>query len=69
MKAIAVFLVKVYRGYISPLKPASCRFTPTCSEYALIALEKHGFKKGLKLTLKRIIKCGPWHPGGFDPVP
>lgn len=69
MKKILVFLVKCYRKYISPLKRPCCRFYPTCSQYALEALEKYGALKGSWLALRRILKCHPWHEGGIDPVP
>ncbi|MBD2847269.1 membrane protein insertion efficiency factor YidD [Paenibacillus sp. IB182496] len=61
--------VRFYRRFISPLKPPTCRFYPTCSAYALEALETHGAFKGSWLSAKRICKCHPFHPGGFDPVP
>ncbi|WP_372629742.1 membrane protein insertion efficiency factor YidD [Cohnella sp.] len=61
--------IHVYRKFISPLKPPTCRFLPTCSEYALEAIEVHGAAKGSYLAVKRICKCHPFHPGGFDPVP
>ncbi|WP_281886489.1 membrane protein insertion efficiency factor YidD [Paenibacillus sp. YYML68] len=61
--------VVFYRTWISPLKPPTCRFYPTCSEYALEALDKHGALKGSWLTIKRIGKCHPFHPGGVDHVP
>ena len=61
--------VHFYRYAISPLKPATCRFTPTCSEYALEALKKHGPVKGLWLTVRRIARCHPWGGSGYDPVP
>lgn len=63
------FLVRVYQILISPLLPKCCRFEPTCSNYALEAFKKHGPFKGLYLTIKRIIKCNPYHEGGYDPVP
>jgi uncharacterized protein len=66
---IAVGCITVYRNVISPLFPPCCRFTPTCSEYALEAFKKYGFFKGFWLALKRIIRCHPWNPGGYDPVP
>ena len=68
-KNLALLLVRFYRRCISPLTPPSCRFTPTCSEYALIAFQRYGFLKGFWLTLKRICKCHPWGPSGYDPVP
>lgn len=58
-----------YRGAISPLLPRSCRFTPTCSQYAIEALRRHGPFKGLWLTVKRIVRCHPWGGSGYDPVP
>jgi len=61
--------IHVYRKYISPLKPPSCRFYPTCSAYALEAIEVHGAAKGTWLAAKRIGRCHPFHPGGYDPVP
>jgi putative membrane protein insertion efficiency factor len=61
--------IRFYRKFISPLTPPSCRFAPTCSEYALEALEVHGPVKGSYLAVKRICKCHPFHRGGYDPVP
>lgn len=58
-----------YRSCISPLTPPSCRFTPTCSAYALEAIRKHGPVRGLWLALKRIFRCHPWGGSGYDPVP
>lgn len=69
MKKILIVLVKGYRKFLSPLKKPCCRFYPTCSAYAIEALEKHGAYKGTKLAVKRVLKCHPWHEGGFDPVP
>ncbi|GIQ68107.1 membrane protein insertion efficiency factor YidD [Xylanibacillus composti] len=69
MKRIVQAPIRIYRKFISPLKPPTCRFYPTCSAYALEAVEKHGAIKGLGLTAKRIVKCHPFHPGGIDPVP
>ena len=69
MKHIMVFLVKLYRRFISPLKPPCCRFVPTCSQHAIEAFEKRGFIVGLALTVWRIIRCNPFCKGGFDPVP
>jgi putative membrane protein insertion efficiency factor len=62
-------LVHFYRTFISPLKPPSCRYHPTCSAYALEAIDRHGAVAGLILSAKRILRCHPYHPGGFDPVP
>ncbi len=69
MKYVLIFLIKVYQKTISPLFPSSCRFYPTCSHYASRALRKYGFFKGIFLAIKRILKCHPFHAGGFDPVP
>ena len=69
MKTILIKLVKFYRKKISPGRPPCCRFTPTCSQYALEALEKYGAAKGSWLALKRVLKCHPFHKGGYDPVP
>lgn len=66
---LAVGLITLYRGVISPLTPSSCRFHPTCSEYGLEAFKRFGFFKGLLLTTKRILKCRPGGPYGYDPVP
>lgn len=68
-KQAAMFAIKGYRRFISPLLPPSCRFTPTCSKYALIAFERFGFIKGSYLTVRRLLKCHPFHEGGYDPVP
>lgn len=64
-----VLLVRFYRVWISPILPPSCRFEPSCSAYALEALTTHGAVRGTWLTVRRLLRCGPWHPGGFDPVP
>ncbi|MBE6655019.1 MAG: membrane protein insertion efficiency factor YidD [Ruminococcaceae bacterium] len=69
MKKICIFLIKLYRKYISPLKPPCCRFTPTCSQYALDAFSEWGFFRGAWLTLLRILRCHPFCRGGNDPVP
>lgn len=69
MKTFLLFLIRFYRGYISPLKPPCCRFTPTCSEYALEAVKRYGPWKGMWLSMKRIAKCHPFHKGGYDPLP
>ncbi|MBR6013520.1 MAG: membrane protein insertion efficiency factor YidD [Selenomonadaceae bacterium] len=61
--------VNFYRNWISPLKPPSCRFIPTCSEYAVEALKKYGWKRGIFLTAKRILRCNPFCKSGYDPVP
>jgi hypothetical protein len=59
-------LIKLYQWGVSPFLPHTCRFTPTCSHYALLALEHHGLIKGVWMTLKRLGKCHPWHAGGID---
>ncbi len=69
MRGLLILLVKGYRRYISPLKPPTCRFHPTCSAYALEALERHGAFWGSYLAIRRLLRCHPLHPGGFDPVP
>jgi putative membrane protein insertion efficiency factor len=69
MKKILLKLVRFYQVAISPMKPPSCRFYPTCSQYGLEAIERFGPLKGTWLTIKRISKCHPLHAGGFDPVP
>jgi uncharacterized protein len=69
MSKIIISLIIFYQKFISPLKPASCRFYPSCSDYAIQAIQKHGFCKGLFLAIKRILKCHPFHEGGYDPVP
>lgn len=66
---IAILIVRFYQLAISPLFPSCCRFTPTCSAYGLQALKKYGFLKGMKLTIKRILRCRPGGPHGYDPVP
>ncbi|MGN7388043.1 membrane protein insertion efficiency factor YidD [Sporosarcina sp. SAFN-015] len=69
MKTILIGIIKTYQKIISPLTPPSCRFYPTCSHYGVEALQKHGALKGSWLTIQRILKCHPFHEGGFDPVP
>ncbi len=69
MKKVAIFLIRVYQKGISPLVPPCCRFTPTCSAYAVQALERFGFIKGSYLTIRRLFRCNPFHEGGYDPVP
>ncbi|WP_144532885.1 membrane protein insertion efficiency factor YidD [Bacillus pumilus] len=69
MKKIFIGIIRFYQKCISPLTPPSCRFYPTCSNYGLEAIKTHGALKGGWLTIKRILKCHPLHPGGIDPVP
>lgn len=68
MKTLVVGLLRGYKFFISPLLPPSCRFFPTCSEYAAEAVGKYGVLKGAVLGVKRILRCHPFHPGGYDPV-
>lgn len=69
LRRTAVLPIAFYRRFISPLLPPACRFTPTCSEYALQAIIQHGLIRGTWLGIRRILKCHPLHPGGYDPVP
>jgi putative membrane protein insertion efficiency factor len=62
-------LVRAYRWFVSPLLPQACRFYPSCSEYAEQALARHGVCRGSWLAARRVCRCGPWHAGGYDPVP
>ena len=68
-RTIAIGLIRFYQIAISPILGPSCRFQPTCSQYALIAIRRYGFKKGFVLTAKRLAKCRPGGPHGYDPVP
>ncbi|NLN40546.1 MAG: membrane protein insertion efficiency factor YidD [Clostridiales bacterium] len=68
MKNILIRGIKLYQRFISPLFPNSCRFYPTCSSYAILAIDKYGIIKGSFLAVKRILKCNPFHPGGYDPL-
>lgn len=69
LKIIFLGMIKLYRNYISPLKPPCCRFFPTCSEYAALAIEKYGAAYGGYLAFRRILRCNPFCKGGYDPVP
>ena len=68
-RLLLVLPIRFYRRFISPNLPPACRFTPTCSQYALEAIERFGVLKGGFLAIRRILKCHPFHPGGYDPVP
>ena len=69
MKFLLIGLIRVYRLFISPFFPPSCRFQPTCSQYALDAVERFGSIRGSWMAIKRILRCHPFHPWGYDPVP
>ncbi|MEX0960932.1 MAG: membrane protein insertion efficiency factor YidD [Burkholderiales bacterium] len=69
MKRLVIAAIRAYQYVLSPWIGSSCRFYPTCSEYARLAVEKHGIIRGVWLAVNRIAKCHPWHPGGADPVP
>lgn len=69
MRALLVAMIRFYQRRISPLTGPSCRFHPTCSHYALEAIQKYGAARGSWLALRRIGRCHPFHPGGYDPVP
>jgi putative membrane protein insertion efficiency factor len=66
---LAVVPVQLYRWVVSPLLPVTCRYQPTCSAYAIEALERHGLPRGLLLTARRLLRCDPWGGSGYDPVP
>lgn len=68
MRRILISLLKLYKVAISPLLPPSCRFVPTCSEYAREAIERYGALRGTWMGIRRILRCHPFHPGGYDPV-
>ncbi|MCB0142314.1 MAG: membrane protein insertion efficiency factor YidD [Caldilineaceae bacterium] len=69
MKQLALWLIRFYQRFLSPLMGSSCRFHPTCSHYTYQAIEKYGVGKGVWLGARRILRCHPWNPGGYDPVP
>ncbi|MDR2175205.1 MAG: membrane protein insertion efficiency factor YidD [Synergistaceae bacterium] len=66
---LSVCLIRGYQKWVSPLLGNRCRFYPSCSQYALLAMTEWGFFRGLRLSARRLAKCGPWHEGGYDPVP
>jgi putative membrane protein insertion efficiency factor len=65
---LALILLRIYKRWVSPLLPSACRFYPTCSEYMMEAIEKHGLARGVAMGLRRLLRCHPFHEGGFDPV-
>jgi hypothetical protein len=69
MKYVLIFIITAYQKLLSPWLPPTCRFTPSCSQYAKVALKRYGLFHGTFLALKRLIKCHPFHAGGYDPVP
>jgi putative membrane protein insertion efficiency factor len=68
MKVLLIAIVRLYKYLISPILPGSCRFIPSCSEYSIEALKKYGALKGSYLSVRRVVRCNPFNPGGFDPV-
>jgi putative membrane protein insertion efficiency factor len=68
MRALTIGVLRIYKRWISPLLPSACRFHPTCSEYMMQAVEMHGVGRGVWMGLRRLMKCHPFHEGGFDPV-
>ena len=68
-RLLVVLLLRLYRAVISPLYGPTCRFYPSCSAYALVAVERHGVVRGGWLAVRRLVRCNPWNPGGVDPVP
>lgn len=69
MTSVLLVLVRVYQRFISPFTPPSCRFYPSCSAYAVDAIARYGAWRGSLLTMRRLLRCHPFHPGGYDPVP
>ena len=69
MKVLLLFMLRAYQYAIRPMMGANCRFFPSCSDYAREAVERHGAAKGAWLAVRRVVRCHPYHPGGYDPVP
>ena len=69
MNALIRYLIRAYQLFVSPLLGPHCRFYPSCSQYAMEAVHMHGSLRGCVLALRRVLRCHPWHPGGYDPVP
>jgi uncharacterized protein len=69
IKSMFIRLIKTYQYLISPLMAPSCRFTPSCSQYSIEVIAKHGVLRGSWLSIKRVLRCNPWNPGGYDPAP
>jgi hypothetical protein len=69
LQALLITTIRAYQRLVAPVFPPACRFFPNCSSYALGAVERHGFLRGLWLTARRLLRCHPYHPGGLDPVP
>ncbi|SNB47287.1 membrane protein insertion efficiency factor YidD [Geobacter sp. DSM 9736] len=63
-----ISVIRLYQKYLSPFKGSTCRFYPSCSHYSVHAINKHGLGKGILLSIRRLAKCHPWHPGGYDPA-
>lgn len=68
MRALSIATLRIYKRWISPLLPSACRYYPTCSEYMMQAIERHGVARGAWMGIKRLARCHPFHEGGFDPV-
>ncbi|MCF7911350.1 MAG: membrane protein insertion efficiency factor YidD [Candidatus Cloacimonetes bacterium] len=69
LNELMIGIIRLYRRYLSPILPASCRYEPTCSVYSQQAFRRYSFLKALSLSIRRILRCHPFHPGGYDPLP